>query len=223
MQTRLRGTSLCSSATQWDVLDCDEWRKAVDECSDERKSTIVSSSVLTNSTSTGTANQNDSQEPKSVEQEKELMLCKTTFRQHAADCSAGRGVVLSYRWATPTSVRCGVREPGMQCLSSERLCVLPLNMFHALSRLPRGSLLWCDFLAHLHDPAHLPTVLNKMGSLYLDGVVWPLYLEKLARGDSDNASVMSALRRGWIQQEISFGRLHISVVEQFICACIEKK
>ena len=47
-----------------------------------------------------------------------------------------------------------------------------------------------------------------MGSLYVQGIVFPLYLQDYYMHENEYSSVLSSsLRRGWIQQEISYGRL----------------
>jgi hypothetical protein len=80
-----------------------------------------------------------------------------------------------------------------------------------------------------------------MGPLYSTGLVHPLYLAdyygspagaqrgphtvEAARDDDDvkkpkEERTLAALRRGWIQQEVSYGQLDSAVVSKFVAACV---
>jgi hypothetical protein len=118
--------------------------------------------------------------------------------------------------------------------------------------------MWVDFLCHLHDDLHIPHVINKMGALYCEGLVWPLYLADFSAGVATLSekkaqtggvpsealidisrsvlfppfrtpasphvdATLDALRRGWIQQELSFGRLDRTVVAPFVVDCVLTK
>jgi hypothetical protein len=132
--------------------------------------------------------------------------------------------VLSYRWAHTIDVTCTVTAPGGKP-SVPRACVLPVDAFRALKQLERGFM-WIDFLSHLHDPQHIPHTLNNMGRLYCEAEVWPLYLADFCANSSADSgagattSTLEALRRGWIQQEVSFGTLNQGVVAAFATKCV---
>ena len=67
-------------------------------------------------------------------------------------------------------------------------------------------------------------VIRNMGSLYVQGIVFPLYLQDYYMHENEYSSMLSSsLRRGWIQQEISYGRLQRVIVNEFVKASIEKK
>ena len=60
------------------------------------------------------------------------------------------------------------------------------------------------------------------GELYTRGVVLPLYLLDFT-SNLDSEALMIALRRGWIQQEISYGLLHTETTKRFVEKCIESE
>ena len=78
-------------------------------------------------------------------------------------------------------------------------------------------------LAHLNDDARKKYVLNTMGTLYDQGTVFPLYLQDYATGFTSSSKTFEAIRRGWIQQEISYGTLPKAIVKDFVFAAISKK
>ena len=60
------------------------------------------------------------------------------------------------------------------------------------------------------------------GRTYTRAVVLPLYLfDFTVNRKSDD--LMTAMRRGWIQQEISYGVLHRTTTEHFIKTCIKSE
>ena len=155
---------------------------------------------------------------------------------------------LSYRWSKVLKVVCGVRTPGEK-QSSPRKCSLAVDAFRALQKLDSGYL-WVDFLCHLDHPFHKVSVIDNMSPVYCDTEVICLYLTDFCRysqqsradakiKDKHKHKVMSAplriyrsqkslgqdacleaLRRGWIQQEVSFGRLNTDIVSEFVRECV---
>ena len=137
---------------------------------------------------------------------------------------------LSYRWSKVLNVVCAVHAPGEK-LSSPRECNLAVDAFRALDNLNSGYL-WVDFLCHLDNPTHKVYVIDNMSPIYCETEVICLYLtdfcryvqpsesEKLPRSSRRRDQCLEALRRGWIQQEVSFGRLNTAVVSEFVRECI---
>jgi len=143
---------------------------------------------------------------------------------------------LSYRWADILKVSCGVKVPGTK--DSDKYIhhaprELAVDGLRAMKR-PEGAppfsgFLWIDFLSHLDIVEVKSAVLRHMGPLYSTGIVYPLYLEDFCRGLTEakgesrkllKRSLLAALRRGWIQQEISYGKLDAEIVRHFVQMCI---
>ena len=132
--------------------------------------------------------------------------------------------VLSYRWSEVIKMSCRVYAPGEQSNPSEiRTFEIALDIFRKLKQL-NNSFLWIDYLSHLNNEQHKRAVISRMGSLYLRGLVYPLYLHDYkCDHDNSNTDMLSlSLRRGWIQQEISFGRLNRDVVCDFVKSSLLK-
>jgi hypothetical protein len=110
----------------------------------------------------------------------ELFLVESTYDEFLCLPNAE---VLSYRWSEVITVKCGVREPGSGELSEPRESEISLDIFRKLMDL-RESYLWVDYLSHLNDPSHKRAVMRRMGSLYLYGNVFPLYLQDFSTSTS---------------------------------------
>ena len=136
--------------------------------------------------------------------------------------------VLSYRWGKEVKIKCKVNPPEPTGTDDERIVDIPSNIFSILEGV-KDSYLWVDFLSHLNHPTHRRAIMNKMGLLYANGKVKTMYLEEYCNqiaGDSDHnelkkEKVLTSLRRGWIQQEISFGELSVDIVRKYFNECIQ--
>jgi len=131
----------------------------------------------------------------------------------------GKNLVLSYRWDQKIKVKCGGIAPGKIRLPKQER-ELAIDFVRGLPYINEGGSLWVDFLCHLDVDRHRREILNKMGELYTRGVVLPLYLLDFVKMRNSEA-LMISLRRGWIQQEISYGELHKETTKLFVNTCIE--
>jgi hypothetical protein len=113
-----------------------------------------------------------------------------------------KNLVLSYRWKNKIKVTCGGIAPGKIRLPVQKR-ELAIDFLRGLPYINEGGSLWVDFLCHLDVDRHRREILNKMGELYTRGVVLPLYLLDFVKMRNSEA-LMISLRRGWIQQEISY-------------------
>ena len=189
-----------------DVYDCDDWRLAV----------------------------------KNANCCEELYLVESTYEEFL---SLPNAEVLSYRWRSVITITCKVYSPGDSNPSEERTSEISLDIFRKLKTL-RNSHIWIDYLSHLNNEEHKKNVIQKMGTLYVYGNVYPLYLQDylqdyLHKHEDDDSedlpkllelslndssySLSSSLRRGWIQQEISFGQMQKDIVLEFVKTCIKSK
>lgn len=185
-----------------DCFDCPEWRDLVKQCKNK------------------------------------LFLVASTFEEFN---SLPNARVLSYRWKEVKETKCRVTIPG-RSPSGRRSCIFCVDAFDYLKDFSEGYL-WIDYLCHLNDSAHKVHVMGQMGSLYWKGEVLAGYLlnvdmteEVGSKSDCidgkffDDIKVkkqfsptLLALRRGWIQQEISFGKLDPTVVKGFVAECIKNQ
>jgi len=138
-------------------------------------------------------------------------------------------------------ITCAVLLPGQKEYTECKKRVLPVDALDALKSLESGEhYLWVDFLCHLDVPSHKGHVLEAMGPLYRDHTVRPYYLVEYAeamerlkevpkeewtsRHHQDAGAtriiMQSALRRGWIQQEVGYGKLHGPTVRRFLQAAM---
>ncbi len=120
------------------VFDCKEWREA----------------VASNSCS-------------------HLYLIATTYDEFL---SLPNAEVLSYRWSDTIKIKCSVLAPGATGPSEVTEAEISLDIFRKI-RATTNSLLWIDYLSHLNHPVHKKSVICNMGSLYIKGSVFPLYMQ----------------------------------------------
>ena len=185
-----------------DCFDCPEWRALVTQCNHK------------------------------------LFLVASTFEEYHILPNAK---VLSYRWKDVVTVECSVTIPGMTP-SAPRSCTFCADAFHSLQDFSSGYL-WIDYLCHMNDSAHKIHVMGQMGSLYWKGEALPAYLLNVDMKETDghvsgcideeyiryirvqkqSSDSLLALRRGWIQQEIGFGRLDVTVVKDFVTHCLAQQ
>ena len=137
--------------------------------------------------------------------------------------------VLSYRWATLLQVDCAVLVPGAPSYTEAKKRTLAIDALDVLRRecVEGDTHVWVDFLSHLDVPAHRAAVLNSMGTLYCERTVLPHYLTLFVEETEAEESladaaraVQSAMRRGWIQQEIGYGALDEPMVLKFLATAI---
>ena len=146
------------------------------------------------------------------------VLRKVTMREFLKN---RKNLVLSYRWNNKIRVRCGGVAPANVSLPVQDRD-LAIDFVRGLPFIEDASFLWVDFLCHLDVDVHRKLILNTMGELYTRAVVLPLYLfDFTVNRKSDD--LMTAMRRGWIQQEISYGVLHRATTEHFIKTCIKSE
>ena len=150
----------------------------------------------------------------------ELFLVESTYDEFL---SLSNAEVLSYRWSNIITINCSVYSPGSSSPSETRKSDISLDVFRKLKGLS-NSYVWIDYLSHLNNEQHKSEVIRKMGSLYVQGMVFPLYLQDYYVHANEYSSMLSSsLRRGWIQQEISYGCLQRDIVNEFVKVSIEKK
>jgi len=130
--------------------------------------------------------------------------------------------VLSYRWNKIKTISCSCYAPGESNPSDIRTQEIALDVFRKLHHIT-NSFLWVDYLSHLGDEQHKKAVISRMGSLYLKGSVFPLYLQDYYSGHYEGDLLSLSLRRGWIQQEISFGKLNNEAVKKFVESSIKNE
>jgi len=167
------------------------------------------------------------------------VLTKMTMREFIEDKD---NLVLSYRWKNKIKVTCGGNAPGSSVPLPVKPRELAVDFIRALPYIKK--FMWVDFLCHLNVDGHLQVILNTMGELYTRAMVFPLYLLDFATagkddddGDDDSKKeptdsnesteedqptkdLLVAIRRGWIQQEVSNGRILKTVVETFVKFCL---
>ena len=121
--------------------------------------------------------------------------------------------VLSYRWNQLLRLNCPLRDPAEveeQFVGDVALSVLQTP--------PHGwTALWADALNHLNVPAGLAMTLETMGGLYLAAPTLPQYF--LVGG---YAAAEAAMSRGWMHQEVAYGRLDERALDRFVGLCLSR-
>ena len=80
-----------------------------------------------------------------------------------------------------------------------------------------GSYLWADALNHLNHPAGISETITTMGSLYLAATTLPQYWLH-----GDYISALNAMSRGWMHQELAYGRLDRAALTKFFAICTQR-
>lgn len=131
-------------------------------------------------------------------------------------------MVLSYRWKEERNILCKVRAPLEETESPPRQIDISMEAIEILKRTNFENI-WIDFLSHLNDSSHKFSVMSQMGIHYLNCVVYPNYLSddvNSTKTIEKESSFAESLRRGWIQQEISYGSLNREVISNFVYYCL---
>lgn len=165
-----------------------------------------------------------------------LFLAASTFQAYN---SLPNAKVLSYRWKDEISTVCSVTVPGIG-IAAPQSCTFCVDAFDILKDFEEGYL-WIDYLCHLNYPYHKVNIMKSMGPLYGGGEIVPAYLLNIDMVEIDghingiiddryiryigvkkqsSSVLLNAVRRGWIQQEISYGRLDRGVIKSFVNHCI---
>ena len=131
--------------------------------------------------------------------------------------SSPRSRVLSYRWNNKLTLNCTVKDPAgivIRFKGDLALSVLQTPTTYSEESKEGWDMLWADALNHLNHPPSIQYTIKTMGDLYLQAITLPQYF---LIGDIHTAQ--EAIRRGWMHQELAYGRLDRYAVNSFIGMC----